>query len=53
MIRSNFDIPDDVFENLQLLEPQDVVDAIIYALSTPPHVQVNKNLSKRLRGVDQ
>lgn len=31
----------DPYENNPYLEPQDVVDAVLYALGTPPHVQVS------------
>jgi NADP-dependent 3-hydroxy acid dehydrogenase YdfG len=31
----------DPYEDNPYLEPQDVADAVIYALGTPPHVQVN------------
>jgi NADP+-dependent farnesol dehydrogenase len=31
----------DPYENNPYLEPQDVADAVLYALGTPPHVQVS------------
>jgi NADP-dependent 3-hydroxy acid dehydrogenase YdfG len=31
----------DPYEDNPYLEPQDVVDAVVYALETPPHVQVS------------
>ena len=31
----------EMFDKIAILQPADVVDAVVYALSTPEHVQVN------------
>ena len=35
----------DPYDGNPYLEPQDVADAVVYALGTPPHVQVSLNTS--------
>jgi hypothetical protein len=42
MIRQ-INLPNDFFDNITILDPQDVTDAVLYALSTPPHVQVHES----------
>jgi hypothetical protein len=37
--------PHDVWSGNPCLEPQDIADAVLYVLGTPPHVQVITNCS--------
>ena len=37
----NAGLPESIYEKIPILETKDVLDAIIYVLSTPPNVQVN------------
>ncbi|KAM7347362.1 farnesol dehydrogenase-like isoform 2-T5 [Cochliomyia hominivorax] len=44
LVRTNI-FPDqawDIIKDLQLLEPSDVADAVIYCLKTPPHVEISE-----------
>jgi NADP-dependent 3-hydroxy acid dehydrogenase YdfG len=35
---------DDIFTKNPCLDPQDIADAVLYILGTPPHVQVSTTL---------
>lgn len=45
----NFHVPEEVLESLPSIRPENVTEAVIFVLSTPPHVQVSVDLQSFLQ----